>query len=117
MQSRRFTAQCLHASTEKDSTTGGPASVRDFNPAYDRFGSFSSDRHAPPAHRMSASPQKRTCERLPQDVRSVRLADIRAQVSLTASISALAPNPSVFTNETWWPRVVMLSSCTAKPTL
>ena len=31
--------------------------------------------------------------------------------------SALAPMPSVRTNETWCPRVVMLSSCTAKPTL
>src|SRR5262249_9966450 len=39
MSSRRFTAQCLRASTEKDSTTGGSAAVRDFDPAYVRFGS------------------------------------------------------------------------------
>ena len=39
MSSRRFTTQCLCASTEKGCTTGGPAAVRDFNPAYDRFGS------------------------------------------------------------------------------
>jgi len=37
--------------------------------------------------------------------------------SLRAWMSALAPTPSVLTNETWWPRVVMLSSCTANPTL
>src|SRR5262245_7556255 len=39
MSSRRFTAQCLRASTEKDSTTRGSAAVRDFNAAYDRYGS------------------------------------------------------------------------------
>jgi hypothetical protein len=38
MSSRRFTAQCLRASTEKDSTIGGSAAVRNFNPAYDRYG-------------------------------------------------------------------------------
>ena len=56
MSSRRFTAQCLRASTEKDSTTGGSAAVRDFNPAYDRFGSNATDRHARDARPMSASP-------------------------------------------------------------
>src|SRR5262249_37281816 len=40
MSSRRFTAQCLHASTEKDSTTGGSAAVRDFDPAYVSYGSM-----------------------------------------------------------------------------
>ena len=39
MSSRRFTVQCLRASTEKDSTTGGSAALRDFDPAYVRFGS------------------------------------------------------------------------------
>ena len=34
-------------------------------------------------------------------VRFVPIADIRVQGSLTASISALAPNPSVLTNDTW----------------
>ena len=29
-----MTTQCLRASTEKDSTTGGSVAVRDFNPAY-----------------------------------------------------------------------------------
>jgi hypothetical protein len=37
--------------------------------------------------------------------------------NFTAVMSAFAPMPSVLTNEMWWPRVVMLSSCTAKPTL
>jgi hypothetical protein len=37
--------------------------------------------------------------------------------SLRAWISALAPTPSVLTNDTWCPRVVMLSSWTAKPML
>jgi hypothetical protein len=36
MSSRRFIAQCLRASTEKDSTTGGSAAVRDFDPVYVR---------------------------------------------------------------------------------
>jgi len=40
MSSRRFTAQCLRASTEKDSTTGGSVAVRDFSPAFVRFGSW-----------------------------------------------------------------------------
>src|SRR5262245_1100942 len=56
MSSRRFTAQCLRASTEKDSTTGGSAAVRDFNPAYVRFGSNATDRHDRDARPMSASP-------------------------------------------------------------
>ena len=43
MSSRRLTAQCLRASTKKDSTTGGSAAVRDFDPAYVRFGSNSTD--------------------------------------------------------------------------
>jgi hypothetical protein len=59
MSSRRFTAQCLRASTEKDSTTRGSAAVRDFNPAYDCYGSSST--HAVEAARpcLSASPRKR----------------------------------------------------------
>jgi len=39
MSSRRFTAQCLRASTERDSTTGGSAAVRDLDPVDVRFGS------------------------------------------------------------------------------
>ena len=39
MSSRRFTAQCLRASTKKDSTTGKLGAVRDFSPAHVRFGS------------------------------------------------------------------------------
>jgi hypothetical protein len=39
MSSRRFTAQCLHASTEKDSTTGGVCCGAGFQSAYDRLGS------------------------------------------------------------------------------
>ncbi len=38
-------------------------------------------------------------------------------LSLAASICALAPNPSDTGNDTWWPRVVMLSSCTANEKL
>src|SRR5262249_9738250 len=40
MSSRRFTAQCLRASTEKDSTTGGSAAVRDFKRPNRRYGSW-----------------------------------------------------------------------------
>src|SRR5262245_10454946 len=40
MSSRRFTAQCSRASTERDSTTGGSAALRDFNPVYVACGSW-----------------------------------------------------------------------------
>src|SRR5262249_25561364 len=41
MSSRRFTVQCLRASTEKDSTTGGSAALLDFDQAYALFWSGS----------------------------------------------------------------------------
>jgi len=53
---------------------GETAALRQFDPAYDRFGSFSSDGQAPAAHGMSASLQKRTQERLPCYVRFVPIA-------------------------------------------
>ena len=71
MSSRRLTARCLRASTEKDSTTGGSAAVRDFDPAYDRYGSSATGRYASGGRAMSASPQKRTSERLLRFVRFV----------------------------------------------
>ncbi len=41
----------------------------------------------------------------------------RSQFTLTAVMSALAPIPSVSGNDTWWKRVVTLSSCTPRPTV
>src|SRR5262245_59651538 len=76
MSSRRFTAQCLRDSTEKDSTTGGSAAVRDFNPAYDRYGSSATEAVEAARRCMSASLQKLTSERLPRYVRFVPRADI-----------------------------------------
>src|SRR5262249_40575789 len=55
MSSRRFTTQCLHASTEKDSTMEGSAAVRDFNPFYDRFGSKAAEMIGTTRRVMSAS--------------------------------------------------------------
>jgi hypothetical protein len=40
-----------------------------------------------------------------------------AYFSFVASIAAFAPKPTVTGKDTWWPRVVMLSSCTAKEKL
>src|SRR5262249_54904840 len=60
MNSRRFTAQCLRASTEKDSTTGGSAAVRDFEPAYDRYGSLSTFSADATRRLMSALPPTAT---------------------------------------------------------
>ena len=59
MSSRRFTAQCLRASTEKDSTQDA-AALRDFRPVYVRFGSLASDLYAAGGRGMSASRRKRT---------------------------------------------------------
>src|SRR5262245_7760008 len=59
MSSRRFTVQCLRASTEKDSTTGGSAALRDFDPAYVRFGSGATDALKAARPSMSALPRKR----------------------------------------------------------
>jgi hypothetical protein len=43
----------------------GFGALRDFDPAYDRFGSFASDRHTSAAGDMSASTQKRTISSRP----------------------------------------------------
>jgi hypothetical protein len=47
------------------------AALRNYNPAYVRFGSFSSERHGSAARGMSASLQKQASERLPCYVRLV----------------------------------------------
>src|SRR5262245_60694881 len=64
-----LTERIAHLGTEET------AALRDFNAAYDRSGSFSSDRHAPDARGMSASLQKLTSERLPRYVRLVPTSD------------------------------------------
>src|SRR5262245_22014466 len=56
-------------------------------PGY-RFGSVSSDRHAPNAHGMSALLRKRTCTRLP---RNVRLVPIATECTATKSTAIRSP--------------------------
>src|SRR5262249_37843950 len=60
------------------------AALRDFYPAYDRYGSSASHRHAPAARGTSASLQKRTSECLPRHVRLVPKADKRTATKNTA---------------------------------
>jgi hypothetical protein len=59
MNSRRFTANASRASDVKDSTVGA-AALRDFDPAYVGFGSFTSDRHARDHARCPLHLQERT---------------------------------------------------------
>jgi hypothetical protein len=73
----------------------GNAALQEFDPAYDRSGSFASDRHAPAAHGLSASLRKRISERLPRYVRLVPTAAVsnRNKIrSYSSTSSARASN-------------------------